>query len=85
MKYNSNSMIAKKYLKGICSKSRLENLFSEIRFNNIENEILMMYFVKYMTIYMISNKLMLSETTVKRYLKTSLNKIYDYLVETNMI
>lgn len=85
MKYNSKSMIAKRYLKGIYCKSKLENLFSSVLLNNAEYEVIYMYFIDYMTIYMISSKLALSESTVKRYLKTSLNKIYKYLEETNLI
>lgn len=85
MKYNSNSMVAKKYIKSIYSKSKLENLFSEICFTKTEYDIMIMHFIDSMTICMISSKLMLSDSTIKRYLKNTLTKIYKYLIDTNSI
>lgn len=78
-------MIAKKYIKSICSKRKLENLFAEICFTKTEYDIMIMHFMDSMSICMISSKLMFSESTIKRYLKNSLDKIYKYLNDTNLI
>lgn len=84
-KINSESMIAKKHLKNISSRDEIENIFKKVYLNSLEDMILRKHLILNKTIYSISYEMNISESTVKRHLKNSLNKVFKFLVDTKVI